>query len=68
MGRGERSKWTNNLKFGANCDLPGGPVAKLQCCKCKGLSVTPGRRTRSHMLQLKTPRVATKTCYSQKNT
>ena len=34
-------------------DFSGGPVAKIPCSQCRGLSLTLGQATRSHILQLR---------------
>ena len=53
-----------NLYFKKYCtgpgDTPGGPVSKAPALDAGDLGLTPGQGTRSHMLQLKIPCVATK--------
>ena len=46
-------------------DSPGGPVAKMPCSQCRGLSLIPGQGTRPHEPQLKFSSAARKARCSQ---
>ena len=49
-------------------DFPGGPVAKTLCSPTQGPGPTPGRGTRSHMLQLKAHMPQLKILHAATNT